>query len=195
VKSLLPPTLTRNHGVFSAGGIHAGAWRYELGITATNGRIFDADGQPQHRSKREPRYLAVQSGPCAPAVTRWVSRCRAPSAAHLPEELYAYGPHAASRTVSWQYRAGDEKTSNNAERPLRKLRRRTHLQLQLFRNQVDDFIFAADTGRDIGGGYREESNRQAGRRTHRRRGLKFRFRPPIANRLYAVRRPCARQTA
>jgi len=81
---------------------------------------------------------------------------RLPSA----EELYANGPHAATRTVELGNVDLEEETSHNAEITLRKFAGRTTFSLSVFRNEVDDFIYAADTGNDIGGGYREIEYRQ-----------------------------------
>ncbi|MEE4463556.1 TonB-dependent receptor, partial [Azotobacter chroococcum] len=57
-------------------------------------------------------------------------------------------------------RSLDEETSHNAELTLRKFAGRTTFSLTLYRNQVDDYIYAADTGRDIGSSYREIEYRQ-----------------------------------
>jgi len=81
---------------------------------------------------------------------------RLPSA----EELFANGPHAATRTVEQGNPELDEETSHNLEVSLRKFAGRVGFDLNLFRNQVDDFIHAADTGEDIGGGYRLIEYRQ-----------------------------------
>jgi iron complex outermembrane receptor protein len=81
---------------------------------------------------------------------------RLPSA----EELYADGPHAATRTVELGDPNLDEETSRNLELSLRKVAGRTQFSLSLYRNEVDDFIYAADTGHDVGGGYREIQYRQ-----------------------------------
>lgn len=82
---------------------------------------------------------------------------RLPSA----EELYAYGPHAASRTIEKGNPQLEEETARNAEITLRKFAGATTFSLGLFHNQVADFIYAADLGRNPGGGYREVEYRQA----------------------------------
>jgi outer membrane receptor protein involved in Fe transport len=48
-----------------------------------------------------------------------------------------------------------EEASNNAELTLRTLTGPTTFTVSLFRNAIDDFIYAADTDRDVGGDLRE----------------------------------------
>ena len=156
-EAYVPPTLTRNHGVFLLEEYTAGAWRYELGLRH-EWQDIDADGQ----RNTDHKGTSVSAGAVwtfAPQYSLGFSLSRSQ---RLPtaEELYAYGPHAASRTVELGNIELDEETSHNAELTLRKFAGRTTFSFSLFRNQVDDFIFAADTGKDIGGGYREIEYRQ-----------------------------------
>lgn len=156
-EAYVPPTLTRNHGVFLLEEYTAGAWRYELGLRH-EWQDIDADGQ----RNTDHKGTSVSAGAVwtfAPQYSLGFSLSRSQ---RLPtaEELYAYGPHAASRTVELGNIELDEETSHNAELTLRKFAGRTTFSFSLFRNQVDDFIFAADTGHDIGGGYREIEYRQ-----------------------------------
>lgn len=156
-EAYVPPTLTRNHGLFLLEEYTAGAWRYEIGLRH-EWQDIDADGQRD----TDHSGTSVSAGAVwtfAPQYSLGFSLSRSQ---RLPtaEELYAYGPHAATRTVELGNVELDEETSHNAELTLRKFAGRTTFSFSLFRNQVDDFIFAADTGHDIGGGYREIEYRQ-----------------------------------
>ncbi|WP_150305358.1 TonB-dependent receptor [Pseudomonas saliphila] len=153
----VPQTLTRNHGIFLLEAFDAGDWRYELALRHEWQNI-DAAGAPDTR----------HSGTSASAGAVWnfaddhsvglsVSRSQRLPAA---EELYANGPHAATGTVELGNPELREETSRNAELTLRKFAGPTTYSLSVFRNEVDDFIHAADTGRDIGGGQREIEYRQ-----------------------------------
>lgn len=155
----MPQSLTRNHALFLLEEYTAGAWRYELGARH-EWQDIDADsGAPDSRH----RGTSLSAGAVwtfAPEYSLGFSLSRAqrlPSA----EELYAYGPHAASRTIEQGNPQLDEETSHNAELTLRKFAGATTFSASLFRNQVDDFIYAADLGRKPGGGYREIAYRQA----------------------------------
>lgn len=156
-EAYVPPTETRNQALFLLEEYRHGDWRYELGLRH-EWQDIDAKGEKSTR----------HSGTSASAGAVWtfapeyslgfsLSRSqRLPTA----EELYANGPHAATRTVELGDTELDEETSHNAELTLRKFAGRTTFTFSLFRNAVSDFIYAADTGRDIGGGQREIEYRQ-----------------------------------
>jgi len=156
-EAYVPQTLTRNHGLFLLEEYTAGAWRYELGLRH-EWQDIDADGRPD----TDHSGTSMSAGAVwtfAPQYSLGFSLTRSqrlPSA----EELYANGPHAATRTVELGNVDLKEETSHNAEVTLRKFAGRTTFSLSVFRNEVDDFIYAADTGNDIGGGYREIEYRQ-----------------------------------
>lgn len=156
-EAFVPPTLTRNHGLFLLEEYTAGAWRYELGV-----RHEWQDIQADGRRDTEHSGTSVSAGAVwtfAPQYSLGFSLSRSQ---RLPtaEELYANGPHAATRTVELGNIELEEETSHNAEITLRKFAGPTTFSFSLFRNEVKDFIYAADSGHDIGGGYREIEYRQ-----------------------------------
>lgn len=155
----MPQTLTRNHALFLLEEYTAGAWRYELGARH-EWQDIDADSGAPDTDHAGTSLSAGAVWTFAPEYSLGLSLSRAqrlPSA----EELYAYGPHAASRTIERGNVELEEETSHNAELTLRKFAGPTTFTLSAFRNQVDDFIYAADLGRDPGGDYREIEYRQA----------------------------------
>lgn len=156
-EAYVPPSLTRNHAVFLLEEYRVGAWRYELGLRR-EWQDISAEGQRDRRHSGTSMSAGVvwSFAPQYAAGLSFSRSQRLPSA----EELYAYGPHAASRTVELGNPELDEETSHNLELSLRKLAGPTTFSLSLYRNQVDDFIHAADTGENIGGGYREIEYRQ-----------------------------------
>lgn len=156
-EAFVPPTLTRNHGLFLLEEYTAGAWRYELGV-----RHEWQDIQADRRRDTDHSGTSVSAGAVwtfAPQYSLGFSLSRSQ---RLPtaEELYANGPHAATRTVELGNIELEEETSHNAEITLRKFAGPTTFSFSLFRNEVKDFIYAADSGHDIGGGYREIEYRQ-----------------------------------
>lgn len=156
-EAYVPQTLTQNHGLFLLEEYVAGDWRYELGLRH-EWQDIDADGRPD----TDHSGTSLSAGAVwnfAPDYSLGLSLSRSQ---RLPtaEELYANGPHAATRTVELGDIELDEETSHNAEISLRKHTGRTTFSLSLFRNEVSDFIYAADTGHDIGGGYRQIEYRQ-----------------------------------
>lgn len=156
-EAYVPPTLTRNYGVFLLEEYRAGDWRYELGLRH-EWQAIDARREPDS----DHAGTSVSAGATwtfAPDYSLGFSLSRSQ---RLPtaEELYANGPHAATRTVELGNPDLDEETSYNADITLRKFVGRTQFSLSLYRNEVSDFIYAADTGHVVGGGYREVEYRQ-----------------------------------
>jgi iron complex outermembrane receptor protein len=156
-EAYVPQTLTRNRGLFLLEEYTAGDLRYEVGLRH-EWQDIDADGaQSSSHSGNSVSAGVVWS--FAPDYSLGLSLSRAqrlPSA----EELYARGPHAATRTVELGNPDLDAETSNNVDLTLRKYAGDTTFSLSLFHNSVDDFIHAADSGLDIGGGYRQVEYRQ-----------------------------------
>ena len=156
-EAYVPPTVTRNHGVFLLEEYKTGNWRYELGLRQ-EWQTIDADGAPDSRH----RGTSASAGAIWSFVPDYSLGLTLSRSQRLPsaEELYANGPHAATSTVELGNPDLDEETSYNAELTLRKLAGPTTFTFSLFRNAIDDFIYAADTGRDIGGDLREIEYRQ-----------------------------------
>lgn len=156
-EAYVPPTVTRNHGVFLLEEYQTGNWRYELGLRQ-EWQTIDAEGaaDSSHRGTSASAGAIWSFLPDYSLGLTFSRSQRLPTA----EELYANGPHAATSTVELGNPELDEETSYNAELTLRKLAGPTTFTFSLFRNAIDDFIYAADTGRDIGGELREIEYRQ-----------------------------------
>ena len=155
----MPQTLTRNHALFLLEEYTAGAWRYELGARH-EWQDIDADSGAPDTEHRGTSLSAGAVWTFAPEYSLGFSLSRAqrlPSA----EELYAFGPHAASRTIELGNPDLEEETSHNLEVTLRKFAGPTTLTFSLYRNQVNDFIYAADLGLDTESDFRVVEYRQA----------------------------------
>lgn len=70
------------------------------------------------------------------------------------EELYASGPHAASRTVELGNAQLNKETSHNIELNVRKHQGALTYSLSLYQNRINDYIYGKDTGVRPGSGYR-----------------------------------------
>ena len=155
----MPQTLTRNHALFLLEEYRAGAWRYELGARH-EWQDIDADSGAPDSDHAGTSLSAGAVWTFAPEYSLGLSLSRAqrlPSA----EELYAFGPHAASRTIEQGNPELEEETSHNVELTLRKFAGATTFTLSAFHNQVDDFIYAADLGLDTESDFRVVEYRQA----------------------------------
>src|SRR5690606_30669085 len=116
-EAFVPPTLTRNHGLFLLEEYTAGAWRYELGV-----RHEWQDIQADGRRDTDHSGTSVSAGAVWTFVPQYSLGFSLSRSQRLPtaEELYANGPHAATRTVELGNIELEEETSHNAEITLRK---------------------------------------------------------------------------
>ncbi|KKN95409.1 hypothetical protein LCGC14_0179360 [marine sediment metagenome] len=158
-EAYVPPTLTYNHALFLLEEFSQGDFRYELGLRHEWQNV-DVKRSAEDASHRGTSISGGVTWSVTPdyALSATLSRSqRLPTA----EELYANGPHAATRTIELGNPDLQEETGYNAELGLRKLTGPVTFSFSVFRNQVSDFIYAADTGSDPEDGYREVEYRQA----------------------------------
>lgn len=157
-EAYVPATLTSNQALFLVEELERGDWRYEWGLRHEWQNI-DVKRSTRDASHRGTSVSAGATWRFMPDHALFASLSRSQ---RLPtaEELYAMGPHAATRTVELGNADLKEETGYNMELGLRKLSGRLTYSLSAFRNQVDDFIYADDAGYDPGGDYRVVEYRQ-----------------------------------
>ena len=158
-ESYVPATLTHNRALFLLESYEAGDWLYEAGLRQEWQSIEMKQGSEEadHRGTSLSFGATWQFQPDL-ALYGTLSRSqRLPTA----EELYATGPHAATRTVELGDPDLDRETAINAELGLRRTQGPVTFDVSVYRNEVDDFIYAADTGADPGAEYRVVEYRQA----------------------------------
>ena len=158
-EAYVPATLTHNRALFLLESYEAGDWLYEVGLRQEWQSIEVKQGSEEadHRGTSLSFGATWQFRPDL-ALYGTLSRSqRLPTA----EELYATGPHAATRTVELGDPDLDRETAINAELGLRRAQGPVTFDVSVYRNEVDDFIYAADTGADPGAGYRVVEYRQA----------------------------------
>ena len=138
-EAYVPPTLTRNHGLFLLEEYTSGAWRYELGLRH-EWQDIDATGAKDTR----------HSGTSVSAGTVWtfapeyslgfsLSRSqRLPTA----QELYADGVHLATNTYELGNTGLGRETSRNIDLTLRKHSGDTTFSASVFHNRVKNYIYA-----------------------------------------------------
>ncbi len=157
-EAYVPKTLTRNHALFMLEEYQQGDWRYELGLRHEWQDIDVKSGQKDrsHYGTSVSLGTVWQFRPDY-QLTASVSRSQ-----RLPvaEELYAFGPHAASRTVEIGNDRLKKETSYNLDLGLSKTAGRVTFDLSVFQNRINDYIHAADTGERPGSDYRVIEYRQ-----------------------------------
>jgi iron complex outermembrane receptor protein len=143
-EAYIPPTLTRNFGVFLLERYSWDSFYIEGGVRYEWQRINVRSDQPNRRHQGFSASLGAMWD-FAPGFAVGLSFSRSQ---RLPtaEELYANGPHIATG----QFEIGDPglkvETSHNLELSLRKKTGAFQFGVSLYRNWVRNFIFQADTG-------------------------------------------------
>lgn len=152
-EAYIPSTTTKNHAIFLLEEYTINDWRYELGVRNEWQDIATNNQQPN----KNHHGTSFSAGTVWNFIDNYSLGLSLSRSQRLPtvEELYAYGPHAASRTVELGNSKLDVETSHNIDLTLRKYAGDTQFTVSVYRNQIKDFIYAADTGNNIGGGYRE----------------------------------------
>ncbi|MEH6493074.1 TonB-dependent receptor [Halopseudomonas sp.] len=158
-EAYVPPSLTHNRALFLLESYETGDWRYEVGLRQEwqSIELKEGNDDADHSGSSVSFGASWQWQPNLALYGSLSRSQRLPVA----EELYANGPHAATRTIELGDPDLDEETSLNLELGLRRTAGPVTFDLSVYRNQVDDFIYAADTGHSPGAGYREVAYTQA----------------------------------
>lgn len=158
-EAYVPPTLTHTQALFLLEEYRAGDWRYEVGVRQ-EWQDIEVDGDADDAEHRGTSVSLGASWQWRPQLAFYGSLSRSQ---RLPtaEELYANGPHAATRTIELGDPNLDEETAWNLELGVRRLNGPWTFDFSVYRNEVADFIYAADTGNEPGAGYREVAYEQA----------------------------------
>lgn len=158
-EAYVPATLTKNQAVFILEEYETGNWRYELGARHEWQSIDVRHKQAKNTSHNGTSLSAGAVWQFMPeyALATSISRSQ-----RLPvaDELYAFGPHAASRTIEMGNAKLNKETSHNIDLTLRKTHGFATFSVSVYHNRINDYIYAADTGARPGAGYRVIQYRQ-----------------------------------
>lgn len=159
-EAYVPATLTKNNGVFILEEYQLGALRYELGLRHEWQSIDVRKGaQPNKNHNGTSASIgAVWAFADEYNIGTSFSRSQRLPAA---EELYAFGPHAASRTIEVGNPNLKKETSHNIDLTLRKHLGALTYSLSIYQNRINDYIYGADTGQRPGADYRVINYEQA----------------------------------
>lgn len=147
-EALVPATKSRSTGLFLVEERNWARWRLELG-----GRAERATQNPQDGDANPARAFNLYS---ASAGVLWKFRDgyglgltatqgqRSPST----EELYSNGPHTATRTYQTGNNALTKETANNIDLALRKTAGAVKWKVNVFHNQISDYIFERSVDAD-----------------------------------------------
>jgi len=159
-EAYVPATLTKNHGLFVLEEYQWNAWRYELGLRHEWQTIDVRKGSQPNKDHNGTSASLGAVWDFADDYNLGASFSRSQ---RLPaaEELYAFGPHAASRTIEIGNPQLNKETSHNIELTLRKHQGALTYSLSLYQNRINDYIYGKDTGQRPGADYRVIAYQQA----------------------------------
>ena len=158
-EAYVPATLTNNHAVFVLEEYQWNDLRYELGLRHEWQNIDVRKGTKPNRNHHG---TSVSIGAVWDFAADYNLGASFSRSQRLPEaeELYAFGPHAASRTIEQGNTQLDKETSHNIELTLRKHQGALTYSLSLYQNRINDYIYGKDTGKRPGADYRVISYQQ-----------------------------------
>ncbi len=148
-EAFIPPSDTESLGFFLVEELDLGNFKLSGGfrwqdddITLQNNQVIDGVNSRDFTAISTSLGAIWQLTPEWQATLNWQRSERSPNQA----ELFSDGPHVATQT----FEVGDvnlvEETSNNIDLGIHKYIGNFHLRADVFYNNIDDFIFLADTG-------------------------------------------------
>lgn len=141
-EAFVPPTETRAAGLFLVEGMDFGPHRLELGARVDR-TLHDPEGNQPGTGFTT---WSVSAGTAFLMTDHLHLRVNAQSAQRAPaiEEVYAFGPHIATRSFERGDLAIDAETANNIDISLGRDDGRWTWELTAFYNRIDDYIFAEE---------------------------------------------------
>lgn len=147
-EAFIPGTETRSKGVFLIEEFDLDALTLSAGVRLQQDEIKLTDRVLDDGTReREFDLLTVSAGavwrfaPTWQASANWQMSERAPT----QEELFANGPHVATQAFEIGDASLNEETSNNVDIGLHKYAGPFHFRADLFYNDIDDFVYLANT--------------------------------------------------
>ncbi len=148
-EAFVPPGNTESLGIFLLEEIPVGDFKFSTGFRWQDDQITLADGLDVNGiSSRDFTAISVSAGSIWNFADGWQTAFNWQRSERSPnqEELFAFGPHIATQA----FEIGDpnlrEETSNNFDLSLHKYDGKLHFRADVFYNEIDDFIFLANTG-------------------------------------------------
>lgn len=138
-EAFLPESVTRSTGLFLLESLEAGSVRLELGARQEWQAIRTEDGREAEHSPFSISWAGIWR--FRPGYSAAVSLSRA-QRAPAAQELFARGIHLATNTFEIGNPNLETETANALDLTVRKTEGATRFSIGVFRNQIDDYIFA-----------------------------------------------------
>lgn len=138
-EAFLPASVTRNTGIFLFESLEAGPVRFEVGARQEWQSIRTKDGRKAEHSPFSISGAGIWTFSPGYSVALSLSRAkRAPT----NQELFARGIHLATNTYELGNASLRTETANSIDLTFRKTKGSTRFSIGLFRNHIDNYIFA-----------------------------------------------------
>jgi len=147
-EAFVPPATTESLGIFIVEEYDLDPFRLSAGLRYQNDEVSLADALAvEGISSRDFSSFSVSAGSLWRVSEDWQASLNWQRSQRSPtqEELFANGPHIATQAFEIGDPTLGKETSNNLDFGIHKHSGRFHARLDLFYNDIDDFVFLADT--------------------------------------------------
>lgn len=148
-EAFVPPASTESLGIFLVEEYDLDPFKLSAGVRYQNDEVSLADGLAIGGiSSREFDSFSVSAGTLWRVTDGWQASLNWQRSQRSPtqEELFANGPHIATQAFEIGDPTLGKETSNNFDFGIHKHSGMFHVRLDLFYNNIDDFVFLANTG-------------------------------------------------
>ena len=148
-EAFVPPANTESLGIFLIEEYDFDPFKLSAGLRYQDDEVSLADGlSVDGISSRDFSSFSVSAGSLWRVSDDWQASLNWQRSQRSPtqEELFANGPHIATQAFEIGDPTLGKETSNNIDFGIHKHSGRFHLRLDLFYNNIDDFVFLANTG-------------------------------------------------
>ncbi len=148
-EAFVPPANTESLGIFLVEEYDLDPVRLSAGLRYQNDEVKLADGLAVDGiSSRDFSAFSVSAGTLWRVTDDWQASLNWQRSQRSPtqEELFANGPHIATQAFEIGDPTLGKETSNNIDFGIHKHSGRFHVRLDLFYNNIDDFVYLANTG-------------------------------------------------
>ncbi|MEX0915965.1 MAG: TonB-dependent receptor [Wenzhouxiangellaceae bacterium] len=147
-EAFVPPATTESFGLFLVEEYDLDPFKLSAGLRFQDDEVKLADGLTvDDLGKRDFSSVSVSAGALWRVTDDWQTSLNWQRSQRSPtqEELFAEGPHVATQAFEIGNPMLGKETSNNVDFGIHKHRGRFHVRADLFYNNIDDFVFLANT--------------------------------------------------
>lgn len=151
-EAYMPSTNTQSNTLFILEEYQLGDFRYELGLR----NEWQSIKNKSINTTNNKNAMSLSAGVSWNFAEDYNLNLSLSRTKRLPvaEELYANGPHAASKTIEKGDPDLTEETSNNIDLGITKISGNTQLNANVYYNRINNYIYGEITGNTLNNGYK-----------------------------------------